>query len=540
MTRFFAMCISLAIAAGCTSKNGTGQTSKNMKLVGTNDLQARSSYEVQVYKQGSKYIAYVGHHTWVAPSQYSSGAGEGLAPLSAPPLPKRNPLTGQDEDNGTSIIDVTDPAHPNYLFHLPVCDNAGGGAQMVRVCGNLPNAPAGNFYMLRSYHSAAQEIWDVTDPTNPKSVRAVKQCAAPNAADRGNPLIGDQTGGANRMASTHKSWWECDTGIAYVVGSRGTDAAAGWKTGHHIMLYDLSNPAAPRFIRDWTLDGQQPGASYLPQYAADKIAPAIHGPISVGPNGMGTGSDKNRVYFPYGVGDHGVMQVADRSKLLDPSIPNTDFKTPEVGRWYMNPDNGGHTSFPLGKMLISDFVTDTGNDKGTERDIVVVTSEATGNFCNEVRHMTYFVDVTTEDLPQGISTFLVPAESGPTGNFCDLAGRFGPHATNEEFGPPFYQKLIFISYFAGGVRVVDVRDPYNPTEAAFYIPAITANTDLRCGAYQTNRCTRQDHSDCVCKQVIQTNNVATDDRGYVYIVDRANTGMHILQLTGDAAAIAGL
>jgi len=29
-----------------------------------------------------------------------------------------------------------------------------------------------------------------------------------------------------------------------------------------------------------------------------------------------------------------------------------------------------------------------------------------------------------------------------------------------------------------------------------------------------------------------------DDRGYVYIVDRADTGMHILELTGPARAIA--
>jgi hypothetical protein len=28
--------------------------------------------------------------------------------------------------------------------------------------------------------------------------------------------------------------------------------------------------------------------------------------------------------------------------------------------------------------------------------------------------------------------------------------------------------------------------------------------------------------------------VETDDRGYIYIVDRANTGMHILELTGEA------
>jgi len=33
---------------------------------------------------------------------------------------------------------------------------------------------------------------------------------------------------------------------------------------------------------------------------------------------------------------------------------------------------------------------------------------------------------------------------------------------------------------------------------------------------------------------IQTNNVEVDARGYVYIVDRANTGLHMLELTGEA------
>ncbi len=42
-----------------------------------------------------------------------------------------------------------------------------------------------------------------------------------------------------------------------------------------------------------------------------------------------------------------------------------------------------------------------------------------------------------------------------------------------------------------------------------------------------------------CKIAIQTNNVETDDRGYVYIIDRANIGIHILELTGEARAIAG-
>jgi hypothetical protein len=36
---------------------------------------------------------------------------------------------------------------------------------------------------------------------------------------------------------------------------------------------------------------------------------------------------------------------------------------------------------------------------------------------------------------------------------------------------------------------------------------------------------------------IQTNNVEYDERGYIYIVDRANTGLHILKLSGDAQKI---
>ena len=37
---------------------------------------------------------------------------------------------------------------------------------------------------------------------------------------------------------------------------------------------------------------------------------------------------------------------------------------------------------------------------------------------------------------------------------------------------------------------------------------------------------------------IHTNNAEVDDRGLIYIADRAGTGMHIIKLTGQAAAAA--
>src|SRR5713101_83530 len=311
---------------------------KDMKLVGFNDLQNRSTYQPTLHKQvvhgQVRYIIYAGHHTLAQP-------GEGLAPPGTPALPSFNPLTGNNDENGTAIVDVTDVRHPKQLVHLPVSNGTGGGSQMVRVCDGI-GANVGKVFMLRSYASSAHEIWDVTDPSHPAGVRTVAG---------GNPVIGAQTGAPGALAGTHKSWWECDTGVAYIVGRRGTDTAAGWRAGNHIMIFDLSNPASPVFLRDWALDGQQPGGVIPPHFTA---VPSIHGPISTGPAGGAielAGATADRVYFAYGTGSNGVMQIVNRTNLLSTKCGSilstltppacTDFHTAELGRLIMNPDNGG-------------------------------------------------------------------------------------------------------------------------------------------------------------------------------------------------------
>ncbi|HYT21903.1 MAG TPA: hypothetical protein VEW05_16950, partial [Candidatus Polarisedimenticolia bacterium] len=144
------------------------------------------------------------------------------------------------------------------------------------------------------------------------------------------------------------------------------------------------------------------------------------------------------------------------------------------------------------------------------------------------RQLLRMFDITTESRILGVSTWTVPEASG---NFCTRGGRFGTHSSNESMTPIYYKRVIFLAHFNAGLRAIDIRDPYNPKEIAYYIPAVTDNTDKRCvgtGADQK------------CKIAIQTNNVEVDDRGYIYIVDRANTGMHILELTGDARKVANL
>jgi hypothetical protein len=132
------------------------------------------------------------------------------------------------------------------------------------------------------------------------------------------------------------------------------------------------------------------------------------------------------------------------------------------------------------------------------------------------------------------SPAVCPARAGSACNDAGArlgrGGRFGTDSSNESFSPIYYKRIMFFAHFNAGVRAVDIRNPFQPKEIGYYIPAATDKTD--------KRCVRTDAGAERCKGVIQTNNVEVDDRGYIYIVDRAHTGMHILGLTGAARSIA--
>ena len=252
-----------------------------MALVGQHDLQGRSAYQPVIHSNGARSIAYIGHH-----------GGKAL-----------NPLTGRVEDNGTSIIDVSDPKTPRLLFHIP---GGSGGAQMVRVCDgqSLPKANPAKTYLLRTFGDVAHEVWDVTAPESPTRVVSV----------------------ADKLRGTHKNWWECDTGIAYLVSG-----LPEWRTHRMTQIFDLSDPARPVFIRNFGLPGQQPGAS-------GPVPTELHGLISAGPV-------RNRVYFGYGVNRAGILQIADRAKLLGGARQPTErnLLAPQAGRFDLPALNGAHT-----------------------------------------------------------------------------------------------------------------------------------------------------------------------------------------------------
>ena len=124
--------------------------------------------------------------------------------------------------NGTTIVDVTDPKNPTTLAHIPGDEGAGepGGAQMVRLCDGktLPKGDPNAVYLLRTFGNQAHEIWNVADPSKPQKLSVI----------------------SSNLVNTHKNWWECDTGIAYLVSG-----PKEWRTRRMTEIFDLSDPSKP-------------------------------------------------------------------------------------------------------------------------------------------------------------------------------------------------------------------------------------------------------------------------------------------------------
>ena len=512
----------LALSAGSALAISQSGEQKNMRRVGHTDLQGRPSYQpnIIVYPDG-RTIAFAGTHGGSKPN----------------PLKAGSPV----EFNGTMIVDITNPERPVEKAHIPV-PVSGGQAQMARMClgSQLPGGMPGHVYLLRNIQGSSAsgyEIWDVTNVSAPQPVAALRG-----------------------IRSTHKDWWECRSGIAYMPGSRDVPAPNRWRTSQSMLVYDWGNPPTPglvgsaivvyptypKYIRTYGVPGAQPSAT-------GGIPNSLHGAISTFEHpqfgqrlARGAGPDDmigNRIYAAWGVGDDGILQIIDRKKLLpqayggtwagDPDNPSqTDILAAQVGYMTMSPDQGGHTSMPVFGLQPKSY------GKFTEfltRDIVLLASEATSNKCQEAPHWSFVVDVTVEnsrtappgtraeqDAGQGpmvLSTMSVDPRDGekyPRGNYCDRGARFGVHSSEENFHNPYYGRLTFLAYFTGGVRAWDIREPQAPVEVGFYVPESNANTD---------------------PDGYMTNNVEVDNRGYVVVVDRNGAGMDIIELHGKAKKI---
>ena len=200
---------------------------------------------------------------------------------------------------------------------------------MVQVCSgaDLQGADPEATYLLRANGNQSHELWDVSDPGDPTLVTTV--------ATMGHTPAGEQ--------NTHKNWWECDTGVAYLVGT-----VDGWRAPRVVQAFDLADPSAPRRIRDFSLDGVQPDSS---------------GPVPGGSGVHEVVRAGERLYLSCGTLANGVLQIVDRERFLRGDLgaagslapgPN-GLRFPQIGRLDIPSFWGAHTAFPLLEVELVDY-----------------------------------------------------------------------------------------------------------------------------------------------------------------------------------------
>ena len=278
-------------------------------------------------------------------------------------------------------------------------------------------------------------------------------------------------------------------------------------------IFDLSDPYQPKFIRDWGLVGQEPGSTVTP------IPPTIHMAIIHTDPKYGT-----RLYGGYATSD-GACQVADVAKMIDPAhiAPTADsILYAQLGYLRLAKEFGCHSFFPVLQMSMPDYVDNIA--AAGIQDFGLISTEATSNGCQSYRAMAQAIDLNNLSQMQVVSSFFVPSIQGYK-HYCQEDARFGSHSVSESYLPPFYKRFSAVAHFSGGVHIMDYRNPFDLKDIAWFVPETNQNTIQNCATRSGVQ---------TCSQVIQTNNAETDDRGYVYIVDRAGTGTHILELTGEA------
>jgi len=349
-------------------------------------------------------------------------------------------MTGKAEPNGTSIVDVTDPANPKYLRHLPGQPGTyeAGGAQMVRVCdgSQLPQGAGAvdrsAVHMLRTFGGEAHEIWNVADPANPLLVtRLGGSRTRTRAGGNAIPALPPRLGRARLAHQAH------DAGLrSFRPRPSGEDPRL--------------RPAGPAAGRHRRRADRAPWADLDRSAGQPRLFRLRH------QQGRGPADRRSR-------------EIAEGTQGATPE----SLRLPVVAELAMSSWNGAHTTFPMPKLPIAEFARDK---DGAVRDIVMIVDEAILNECQEARQMVWFADVSIESRPMMISNWTVSEASG---NFCQRGGRFGAHSSNESMDPVYYKKMAFIAFFNAGVRALDVRDPFQPKEVGYFIrPSPTRPTSV--------------------------------------------------------------
>ncbi|HEY1796239.1 MAG TPA: hypothetical protein VGG57_08970 [Stellaceae bacterium] len=369
---------------------------------------------------------------------------------------------------------------PGVLKHLSKLDIPGGG-QVV--------AEGDHAYIGHMGPPDGTSIVDVSDPRKPKLVSTIKlpghthshkvrvhgdimlvnnelyrAAGGERPADfEGGIKVYDTKDKANpRQIGHYKSGgshrFDSDGRHAYI-----SSEEDGY-IGDIVVILDLADPTKPEKIGQWHMPGQHAAGGETPTWRGR--AHRCHHPLRRG----------DRLYTSYW---HGGFVILDCEDLRHPKfISGLDWSPP-----YPCPT---HTVLPIPHELHG-------------RKVAVVTDEEVADrLTPSPNAFMWIVDITDEKHPVPISTWAVPHDE-PFNREC----WYGAHQPQETVNG----NIILVTWFGGGLRAVDISNPYRPEEIDSFMPTPGAG-----------------------QKIVQSNDIFVDKtRGLAFLIDRLN-GLDIFEL----------
>jgi hypothetical protein len=404
----------------------------NVDLLAYHDLDGRSGFKLALQEVGGRFFLYVAGF-W---------------------------------HSGWSILDVTDPEHPELLRFLDGPPNT--MTIQVQVADGtmitaLEHPPPG----LTIGDPAAKPqdgflIWDVHEPGRPQ-------------------LLGQWVSGGT---GTHRNFYN---GGPWVYA---TSNLPGFE-GQVLAIVDIADPASPKTAGTWWHPGQHKaaGETYTPEDQRRLTAGRPYPQHGLSLHG-GAYTLGDRAYCPWMRGGMVILDIADKHH---PRHVSTLPVYPPLGSTI-----AVHSAVPL-----------------PGRDVVVINSEALREDCDEPADYAATVDISDESDP--IIMALFPQPRPPRGydaaSFCQKGGRFGPHNQHQQQGLDCLapnDRHVYLAYFSAGLQIYDVSDPRDPHITGYFI---ADDPKERRGPIPS-------------KLVHQAQDVLVDRRGVIYMSE-GNSGIYI-------------
>lgn len=375
---------------------------------------------------------------------------------------------------GTSIIDISDPAQPRVVSHVAPPDEW-SHTHKVKVAGDLmiTNVEQDQRHFLRKGDKIAglrAEGLSDAEIAGRLAVKLSDIAVLEEALARGYSSggfrvwdISDKT--APKLLSYIKTHgfgvhrFDMDANYAYI-----STEMEGY-VGNILVIYDLSDPSNPTEVARWHMPGQH---------------------VAKGETPTGVGYS-HRLHHAMRCGDelwaavwHAGFRVLDASDITKPTVKGS-YRFPAA---IPEPT---HTVMPLEQTI-------------NGRRYAVCIDEEHAHKPGRLHGFIWIMDVTDLSNMEPIAAWDLSER------LCPWVGEEGVRFGGHQFREKLDGTLIYATWFAGGLRVLDVADPHLPVEVAHYmVPGPTGAPP-------------------------QSNDVDVDDKGLIYVLDRTR-GLDILEMT---------